>query len=90
MVLGKSVYLFLCMIRPQCQDMEPCARMAAYLQVFLISVLGKEKQYISVSTALFAEKNSPYPPVAVIGMFSLTYSFQPPCGPGIDSASNRN
>jgi len=56
MVLGKSVYLCLCMIRPQHQDMEAYARMAAYLQVFLTSALGKEKQYVLVSTTFFAEK----------------------------------
>jgi len=39
--------------------MEAYARMAAYLQVFLTSAMGKEKQYILVSTTLFAEKTPP-------------------------------
>ena len=29
-------------------------------------------------------------PDGVIGIFSLTQSFRPHCGPGVDSASNRN
>jgi len=52
---GENVYVCLCIIRPKHQVMENCARMAAYLQTFLTSVLGKEDQHVLVSTTLFVE-----------------------------------
>jgi len=42
MELGQNVCVCLCVIRPKHQAMEACARIAANLQTFLTSALGKE------------------------------------------------
>jgi hypothetical protein len=55
MELGENVYVCLCIIRSKHQAMEACARMAAYLQTFLTTALGKEDRRVLVSTTLFAE-----------------------------------
>ena len=61
MELGENVYVCLCIIRPKHQAMEACARMAAYLQTFLSSALGKEESTCFSLDHLIRRKKLPLP-----------------------------